>query len=80
MKQLVTQSKRAGTNPTAAAAASLKVVEAMNDEVTETLQFDAIPALNIYDRSGELREQFIGEVTHEELEQLVEKLLTEAKP
>ena len=54
------------------------LAEAMSDEVIETLQFESVPALNVYDRQGRLRKTIIGDVDHEELDSLIEQLLSEA--
>lgn len=53
------------------------IAEAMDDEVLQVLQMEAIPALNVYDRTGALRKTFLGEVESAELEDLVQTLLAE---
>lgn len=52
-------------------------VEAMNDEVTDTLQFELLPTLNVYDKKGRLRESIEGDVNHSELQSVIEELLGE---
>lgn len=51
------------------------LAEAMDEEVMEALEFDSLPALNVYDRDGRLWDQFMGYVDHEKLEGMVEQLL-----
>ena len=51
------------------------LVEGLSDEVTGLLKLDAVPALVFYDKQGQHYETLVGEVSHEELEQRVERLL-----
>ena len=51
------------------------IAEGMDDAVTEALEFEVLPALNVYDKAGRRWESFAGRVDHAILEEMIESLL-----